>query len=126
MVKGIRIGASLADFMGGTNFIQSHGDHDAADQLACLECNALTAEQYADKVAIWRHAFRGERFVATGFQLQELLYVADMAQDTLSNTGDFADAGRAAGIRRSMDAWVRDYRANGFTCEWKGWQWEVA
>ena len=47
MVKGIRIGASLADFMGGTNFIQSHGDHDAADQLACLECNELTAEQQA-------------------------------------------------------------------------------
>lgn len=107
MAKGIRIGGTLADFMEGTDFSQSHYSHEEADRIACYDCQELTAEQYAELRAIYQAASNGTSLVATAFQLAELVHVADMCQDTLANTGDFRDAGRAAAVRRSMNSWEK-------------------
>lgn len=108
MAKGIRIGGTLADFMGGTSFAQDHSSHDAAAWAACDECGVeYTHHDYLQKVAVYNAAANGTSFVATKFQLNELIYVADMCQDTLSNTGEFSDAGRAAAVRRSISSWEK-------------------
>jgi hypothetical protein len=108
MTKGIRIGASLADFMEGTNFAQCHSLHDATQWAACDECGVeYTHHDYLQKVAVYDAAANGTKLVATKFQIHELIYVADLAQDTLDSTGEFSDKGRAAAIRRSIASWEK-------------------
>ena len=109
MNRGILIGATLADFMEGTNFSQSHFSHSEVDRINCYDCQELTPEQYQETRAIYIAASKQTRFVPTDYQLAELMHVADMCQDTLANTGDFKDAGRAATVRRSMDSWAKMY-----------------
>lgn len=114
MLKAIKIGSALASFMEGTDFSQSHFDHSEEERLACYDCQDLTPEQYQGKRGIYIAASKGTKLMPTAYQLQELLDVADCAQDTYSCTGDFADAARGAGVRRSMESWERDAQANGY------------
>jgi hypothetical protein len=114
MLKAIKIGTALASFMEGTDFSQSHFSHTEEDRHACYDCEELTAEQYQAKRGIYMAASKGAKLIPTAYQLQELLDVADCAQDMYSYTGDFADAARGAGVRRSMDSWERDAKSNGY------------
>ena len=114
MFKAIKIGTALASFMEGTDFSQSHFSHTEKDRLACYDCQDLTPEQYQGKRGIYIAASKSTKLIPTAYQLQELLDVADCAQDMYSYTGDFADAARGAGVRRSMDSWERNAQANGY------------
>jgi hypothetical protein len=113
MFKAIKIGAALASYMEGTSFSQTHlfGN---VDRASCRDCEHLADTQFQELYALYIAASSRKKFVPTVFQLQELLDVADCAQDMYSCTGDFADAARGAGVRRSMDSWERDAKSNGY------------
>jgi hypothetical protein len=113
MFKAIKIGAALASYMEGTSFSQTHL-FGTVDRASCRDCEHLTDTQFQELYAVYIAASSQKKFLPTVFQLQELLDVADCAQDMYSYTGDFADAARGAGVRRSMDSWERDAKSNGY------------
>lgn len=115
--KKINIGTALLDFIRGTHFAQICFDH--SESYRCENCEGLSTSIFNARVSILKFAYKRIKFNPTLDELREALEWADIAQDTFASSGDFADAARSAGIRRSIDSWIRLAESSGYKVSYK-------